>query len=116
MLPLIEKVSADAADTSSLDKNLSQLVSGGLGNPKLDLNDVARTITNISDFFVKNVMWVVLAMVIYSSFVYLTSYGDESKIETAKKTMIWTVVGVFIIAFSKIILMILTNAFNRPGH
>lgn len=35
--------------------------------------------------------------ILYASFLYMTSYGDESKAESAKKTLIWALIGLAVI-------------------
>jgi len=52
-------------------------------------------------------------MIIYTAIIYLTSYGDESKIEMAKKTLIWSVIGVIVIILSRVILKIISNILNK---
>ena len=42
--------------------------------------------------------------ILYASFIYMTSYGDESKAETAKKTLIWALVGLAVIISATTIL------------
>jgi hypothetical protein len=44
-------------------------------------------------------------MIMYSSVVYLTSYGEESKAETAKKTLMWSVIGMAVVVFSKVLVL-----------
>ena len=49
-------------------------------------------------------------MILYASIIYLTSYGEESRVEMAKKTLIWSVVGVIVIILAKSVLLIIANA------
>lgn len=51
-------------------------------------------------------------MILYASIIYLTSYGDESKAELAKKTLVWSVVGVIVIGVAWSIMKIIENIFN----
>ncbi len=53
-------------------------------------------------------------MILYASIVYLTSYGDESKAEVAKKTLIWSVIGVIVIGVAMAIMRITENILNNP--
>lgn len=46
---------------------------------------------------------VAVAFVLYGSFLYVTSYGDDQKIELAKKTLTWAIIGIVIITFSGLI-------------
>lgn len=52
---------------------------------------------------------VAFIMIIYASITYLTAYGEESKAETAKKTLLWSIVGLVVIVFSRVIMMIIYN-------
>lgn len=47
---------------------------------------------------------IAIAMILYSSFLYLSSFGEESKAETAKKTLIWAAVGALVIVAAKFII------------
>ncbi|OQA04388.1 MAG: hypothetical protein BWY68_00365 [bacterium ADurb.Bin400] len=52
-------------------------------------------------------------MLMYASFLYVTSYGDEAKAETAKKTIIWTVAGIAVIVMARIIMTIVKGEVER---
>lgn len=40
-------------------------------------------------------------MILYAAFTYASSFGDESKAETAKKTLIWSAVGTIVVFFAR---------------
>lgn len=40
-------------------------------------------------------------MVLWAAFLYMTSGGNEKKLELAKKTLLWTVVGVTLLLLAK---------------
>jgi hypothetical protein len=42
-------------------------------------------------------------MVLYSAFQYVTSLGEESKAESAKKTLTWALVGLAVVVLSAVI-------------
>jgi hypothetical protein len=44
--------------------------------------------------------------ILYASFLYITSFGEESKAESAKKTLIWAVIGLAFILSANVILKI----------
>lgn len=54
-------------------------------------------------------------MILYAAAMYLTSYGEESKAELAKKTLIWSVIGVLVILAAKAIMLIIQNVMNNPS-
>ena len=41
---------------------------------------------------------VAFIMILYSVFLFATSYGEEGKIESAKKTLYWSIVGLAVVA------------------
>lgn len=43
---------------------------------------------------------VAVIMIIYSAFIYVTAYGDDSKAETAKKTLFWSIIGLVTVALA----------------
>jgi len=53
-----------------------------------------------------------IIMILYASIIYLTSYGDESKAELAKKTLIWSVIGVIVIGVAWSVMKIIEGFFN----
>lgn len=54
-------------------------------------------------------------MILYASGIYFTSYGDESKAELAKKTLIWSVIGVIVITAAMGIMKIIESILNNPS-
>lgn len=42
-------------------------------------------------------------MIFWSAFLYVTSFGDESKAETAKKTLLWSIVGTIVVALARVL-------------
>jgi hypothetical protein len=47
--------------------------------------------------------------VIYASYLYMMSFGDESKAEAGKKTLIWALIGLAVVLSANIILRVLTG-------
>lgn len=64
------------------------------------LNKLVSLIINIFSLIVGIVA---VIMLIYSGFRYVTSGGDSSKIEEAKKTFIYALVGLIIVALAQVI-------------
>jgi small-conductance mechanosensitive channel len=52
---------------------------------------------------------VAFIMILYSVFLFATSYGEEGKIEPAKKTLYWSIAGLAVIAVAYFI----TNLLNK---
>lgn len=49
-------------------------------------------------------------MILYASIMYAIAYGEESKAETAKKTLTWSIIGMIVVIFSKAIMLLVQNA------
>lgn len=52
---------------------------------------------------------VALILIIYSGAMYITSRGDPQKVDSAKKTMTWAVVGLLIIFLSFFIVKLISD-------
>lgn len=59
---------------------------------------------------------IAVIMILYASIVYLTSYGEESKAELAKKTLIWSVIGVIVVAVAIGVMKIVEDIFNATTN
>ncbi len=77
-------------------------------------------ITTILNNFLRIVVWPVfigvsVIMIIWAGFLYVTAAGDPSKIQTAKKALIFAVIGIVvgILAFSAV--TIITNIIAPPS-
>ena len=58
---------------------------------------------------------VVLVMLIWGAFEFMTSAGEKSKLATARNRMIWSVVGLVVLAMSYGITIAIVRIFN-PGN
>ena len=48
-------------------------------------------------------------MILYSAFLYVSSFGEESKAETAKKTLLWSIIGTVVVALARILVNTVNN-------
>ena len=106
-LNLVEKAYAEVGINSALKEFLG--ISSTEDAVNADLNSITDTIGNVTQLALDLAGIVAFIMILYASIVYLTSYGDESRAEIAKKTLIWSVIGLAVIVFSKTILLIVYN-------
>ncbi len=68
-------------------------------------------IQDVLDFITKTLIPIALdlaiiigtLMIFYSAFLYVTSFGEENKAETAKKTLLWSIIGTIVVALAKVI-------------
>lgn len=63
--------------------------------------DIAQWFADIINRLINIVVWpvfvaVVVIMFIWAGFLFLTSQGDTGKVATARKAIIWAVVGVLV--------------------
>jgi hypothetical protein len=59
--------------------------------------NLKRIVINIIDILLSVVATISVAMFVYAGFLYFTSQGEEGKMETAKKTIFYAVIGSLII-------------------
>jgi len=83
-----------------------------LGGPTAELADVfnqsgiAWDIIRLAVYYAETVAFF---FILYASFLYLTSYGDESKAESAKKTLIWSIIGLAVVIAANYLLAVFTE-------
>ena len=74
-----------------------------------NLMELANSIVNI-------LVWVAFAVltisILYAGFMFIGSGGDTTKIKKAKDALVYTLVGLLIILFSKFIIAIIKGVFN----
>ena len=56
---------------------------------------------------------VAVIMIMYSAYLYLNTNGDETKAETAKKTLLWSIGGMAVIILAKVIIAIVRIEFDH---
>jgi len=101
----------DPAQAQSLSEffgdSKNQIFNGAAGSKNLGtvLLFVDFVITKTLDL----VTWVGFIMVLYSAYLYFTAYGEESKAENAKKTLIWSIVGLIVVGLAKLIVGIINR-------
>ena len=77
-----------------------------------DLKSIVCMVDKVIDWALDIGAVVAFIMILYASIIYLTSYGEESKVELAKKTLIWSFVGVAVIGVAAGIMKIVENLFK----
>lgn len=75
-----------------------------VGGTDADINSIMSLIYNkIIPIALDLAIIVGVIMIFYSSFLYVSSFGEESKAETAKKTLLWSVIGTVVVFLAKVI-------------
>lgn len=67
----------------------------GSGAAAGDLTDLLNSLLNRIPYFLGGLA---LLALLYSGFIYVTAFGDATKMETAKKNITWTVIGIIAVA------------------
>lgn len=98
--------------TENLSRNLSYFLGFQAGSDQgasASLSTVNESIKKVIQYALDAAGVVALIMILYASIIYLTAYGEESKAELAKKTLVWSVIGLIVIIFSQAIILIIYN-------
>lgn len=66
-------------------------------NPFGETSDIGALVSKIIDFLIYLAIPVSTILILYAGFLYLTSAGNEEKIKTAQKALIWAIVGFAVI-------------------
>jgi len=100
--------SALAAAKDEVCKGIGASSSGGVcdNGSRLTINDVLKTVVNILSA-VSGVIAVI--MLVVAGFKYITSEGDSGKVNSAKQTLTYALVGVVIVALSQSIVKFVLN-------
>lgn len=110
---MVEKAYAVQLNFSNLDNVTIKKIITGFNDPtKHEVNDIYLTVVTIIQYILTFAGVIAFVMILWASVQYLTSFGDESKIESAKKTLIWSIAGIFLIAFAKGIMLVISATFN----
>lgn len=69
---------------------------GGLDNP-LGTTSLSQLITDILQLVVQIGAVVIVFMLVYVGFLFVVAQGSESKLEEAKRALLWTIIGALIL-------------------
>ena len=83
------------------DKSLTENSSGSL----------PEFLTTIQNWLLSIVGVLALLFIVYGGFLYITSGGNKERIEMAKKTLTYAILGLLIVVFAGVIFGILTGGF-----
>lgn len=85
-------------------------------DPNSPVNWDLKSVFCFVDYFIKLLLKlssiVATIFVMYSSILYVFAYGDEAKAETAKKTLIWSLIGLAVVSFAFIMVILLKTALS----
>lgn len=76
---------------------------GILNSTDLPKNTPSQFITNIINTVTGLIAIILIAMLVYGGVTYMTSAGNEQRIDSAKKVITYAIVGVIVVAAARII-------------
>ena len=84
-----------AYDYEDPDPILPDSQSTGLNipNPLGGTSDISTLVSNIIKFLIILAIPITAILVVYAGYLYITSAGNEEKVKTAQKALIWAIVG-----------------------
>lgn len=82
---------------------------GQITNPLGSTKELIPFLDKIIDACLKLGAVIAVVALIYAGFLFVTAGGDEKKIETAKNTITYTVIGIIILLGARAISAVITN-------
>lgn len=64
-----------------------------LENPLGQTSDISTLLSNIVNFLIWLAFPVAAILIVYAGYLYITSAGNEQKVKTAQKALIWALIG-----------------------
>jgi len=87
----IPSTSTPASSTPSIPQSLN------ITNPLGGVNDVTTLVGSIINFLIILAIPITAILIVYAGFLYITSAGNDEKVKTAQKALIWAIVGFAIV-------------------
>ena len=81
-------------DSTSIN---SQSTSLNITNPLGGTNDISTLVSNIINFLIILAVPITAILIVYAGFLYITSAGNDEKVKTAQKALIWAIIGFAIV-------------------
>jgi len=78
-------------------------------DPSKGLGEIRCFIFEITKLALSFAGIIAVIMLLWGAFLYVTSYGEDAKIETAKKTVLWSIIGLVVLALAYTILNVFLN-------
>lgn len=91
----------------AVDPNVK--IPDSLGGTNASLDSIMNLIKTTIDIALNVAVVVGVIMILYSAFLYVSSFGEESKAETAKKTLLWSIIGTAVVFLARILVNIVNK-------
>ncbi len=92
--------------------SLAQSTGEKLQNP-LKFSTVQALVAAVLKIVIQIGTPIAVVMIVWAGFLYVTARGDTGKIETAHKTLLWTVVGTAILLGAALLASVLENTISQ---
>ncbi len=89
--------------------------SGTLTNPLPDITSVQAFIAKLLDLVVQIGLPVVVLMIVYCGFLFVTARGDTEQLKTAKTAIVWTLIGAAVVLGASVISQAICGTINQLG-
>lgn len=84
-------------------------ITDDIGGPDASIESVMNLINRVIVIALNVAIVVGVIMILYSAFLYVSSFGEESKAETAKKTLLWSIIGTAVVFLARILVNTINN-------
>ena len=75
--------------------------------------DVIRLVEQIATWFEAIIFAIAIIMLLVAAFQFLTAAGNEEKVATARKSLVWGLVGIAVALFARVAREFVANALQR---
>lgn len=96
ILPALAQTAAPSAPSPISTRDLPDVI-GGVTGGETNARELARTILN---FLLGFLGFLAVIMIIYGGFRYMTAGGEEQGLDSAKKIILYAIVGIIVILLS----------------
>lgn len=83
-----------------------------LQNP-LKYNTISEFLTASLKAFTTIAFPIVVLMVIYSGFLFVSAQGNEEKLKKAKATIVWTIIGALIVLSASVLVTVISGTVDK---
>lgn len=91
---------------------LSAIPLMALAQPR-SVQDLINLVCNIVGWFETIVFAIAIIMILVAAFQFLTAAGNEEKVATARKSLVWGLVGIAVALFARVAREFVENALQR---
>ena len=77
------------------------------------VGDIIRLVDKVVTWFETIIFAIAIIMILVAAFQFLTAAGNEEKVATARKSLVWGIVGIAVALFARVAREFVTNALQR---